>query len=204
LIPKSTFAFGELNCATAWCVGYEIRRFGRLDILERPLSLKLQFDQGGLCKGVPGQWSESAEEVISGIRAKRGGFHLEDSDGCTIEILDGALLSAKIGTKVLVEREPPAPDFTDQLTAIQNKRAAEATRLQKAAEERKRREAQEAARAAKVRAEEDAKAAEERRKARVACTAVYQATIDKKVKDLTVREEQQVRACQVLNLYTPK
>jgi hypothetical protein len=68
LTPKSTFAFGELNCATPWCVGYEIRRFGRLDILERPLSLKLQFDQGGLCKGVPGQWSESADEVVSGTR----------------------------------------------------------------------------------------------------------------------------------------
>lgn len=52
LVPRSTFDFGQLNCATAWCVGYEIRRFGRLDILERPLSLKLQFDQGGLCKGV--------------------------------------------------------------------------------------------------------------------------------------------------------
>jgi hypothetical protein len=68
--PKSTFAFGESNCATAWCVGYEIRRFGRLDILERPLSLKLQFNHGGLCKGVPGQWSESADEVISGTRTK--------------------------------------------------------------------------------------------------------------------------------------
>jgi hypothetical protein len=38
----------------------------------------------------------------------------------------------------------------------------------------------------------------------VACASVYQATIDKKVKDLTVREEQQVQACQVLNLYPPK
>ena len=40
-----------------------------------------------------------------------------------------------------------------------------------------------------LKAEEDAKAAEERRKVRVGCAAVYQATIDKKVKDLTVREE---------------
>jgi hypothetical protein len=204
LVPKSTFAFGELNCTTAWCVGYEIRRFGRLDILERPLSLKLQFDQGGLCKGVPGQWSEFAEEVISGMRTKRGGFHLEDADGCTIEILDGALVSAKIGTKVLVQQEPSAPDFTDRLKAIQNKRVAEEARLRKAAEERKQKAVKDATRAAQLKAEEDAKAAEERRKMRVACMTVYQATIDKKVKDLTVREEQQVRACQVLNLYPPK
>jgi len=204
LVPRSKFDFGQLNRATAWCVGYEIRRFGRLDILERPLSLKLQFDQGGLCKGVPSQWSESVNDIVSGTRTKGGGFHLEDADGCTSEILDGALVSAKIGAKVLVERGSPAPDFTDRLQAIQNKRAAEAARLRNAAEERKRKEAQEAAHATKVRAEEDAKDAEERRRARVACAAVYQATIDKKVKDLTVREEQQVRACQLLNLYPPK
>jgi hypothetical protein len=135
---------------------------------------------------------------------KKGGFHLEDAEGCTIDVLEGALVSAKIGTKVLVEKEPPVPDFTDRLKAIQNKRAVEAARLRKAAEERKQKEVKDAARAAQLKAEEDVKAAEERRKVRVACAAIYQATIDKKVKDLTVREEQQVRACQVLNLYPPK
>jgi hypothetical protein len=90
------------------------------------------------------------------------------------------------------------------LKAIQIKRAVETARRRKLAEERKQQAAKDTARAAKFKAEEDAKAAEERRKVRVACAAVYQATIDKKVKDLTVREEQQVRACQVLNLYPPK
>ena len=42
--------------------------------------------------------------------------------------------------------------------------------------------------------EADAKAGEQRRKLRTGCTAIYQNTIDMKVKDLTVREEQQVRA----------
>jgi hypothetical protein len=65
----------------------------------------------------------------------RGGFFLEDADGCTVEVLQAALVSAKIGTKVLVAREPPAPDFTEQLKAIQNKRAVEGARLRKAAEE---------------------------------------------------------------------
>lgn len=202
-VARSKVEF-DTYCSKAWCVAYEIRRFGRLDILERPLALKLQFDQGGLCKGAPNQWSESAEEVISSVGPARGGFHLEDADGCTIDVLDAALVSAKVGTKVLVEQDPPAPDFTDRLKAIQNKRAAEAARLRKAAEERKHSATKEAARVAQLKAEEDAKVAEERRKVRVACAAIYQATIDKKVKDLTVREEQQVRSCQVLNLYPPK
>ncbi len=90
------------------------------------------------------------------------------------------------------------------MKAIQIKRAVETARRRKLAEERKQQAAKDTARAAKFKAEEDDKAAEERRKVRVACAAVYQATIDKKVKDLTVREEQQVRACQVLNLYPPK
>jgi hypothetical protein len=110
----------------------------------------------------------------------------------------------RLGRRSLLSENPQRQISLTRLKAIQNKRVAEATRLLKAAEERKRREAQEAARAAKVRAEEDAKAAEELRKARVACASVYQATIDKKVKDLTVREEKQVQACQVLNLYPPK
>jgi hypothetical protein len=49
---------------------------------------------------------------------------------------------------------------------------------------------------AKIKAEERASAAEERRKARAACTVIYRSTIDKRRSDLTVREEQQVAACQ--------
>lgn len=45
--------------------------------------------------------------------------------------------------------------------------------------------------------------AEEQGKVRAACRQVYDKTADKKVGDLTVREEQQVRACQALGLYPP-
>jgi hypothetical protein len=41
-------------------------------------------------------------------------------------------------------------------------------------------------------------------KIRAACKVIYEKTADTKVKDLTVREEQQVRACQALNLYPPQ
>jgi hypothetical protein len=41
----------------------------------------------------------------------------------------------------------------------------------------------------------------ERRRIRAGCTAVYQTTIDKKISDLTVRQSEQVNACQLLDLY---
>ena len=49
-----------------------------------------------------------------------------------------------------------------------------------------------------------AQKAEEMRKLHDNCTTIYQNTVEKQVKDLTVREEQQVRACQVLGLYPPR
>jgi hypothetical protein len=73
------------------------------------------------------------------------------------------------------------------------KDAAEAARQKRLVAEQK-----------KKHAEQDARNAEERRKLRANCTTIYQNTIDKKVRDLTVREEEQVRACQALGLYPPR
>lgn len=89
----------------------------------------------------------------------------------------------------------------DAAQAQAKKDAADLSRRKRLAAEQKKKDAELNARIAKDRAEEDAKAADERRKLRAACTVIYQNTIDKKVKDLTVREEQQVRACQVSGLY---
>ena len=82
----------------------------------------------------------------------------------------------------------------------------EAARAKKAMAEaalREKQNAEIAARAAKLRAEKAAQAAAERERSRIACASLYWATADKKIKDLTVREEQQVRACQALGLYAP-
>ena len=65
-------------------------------------------------------------------------------------------------------------------------------------------DAAEGARRKRLAAEQGQKDAEERRNLRANCTTIYQNTIDKKVRDLTVREEEQVRACQVLGLYPPR
>ena len=79
---------------------------------------------------------------------------------------------------------------------------AERKKTLQAAQKKKR--AEEDARLEKAQAEERARAAEERRKVRAACSVIYQNTADKKLNDLTVREEQQVRACQALGLYPPQ
>jgi hypothetical protein len=91
-----------------------------------------------------------------------------------------------------------------EAAAQAKKDAAEAARRKRLAAQRKQKQAEADAQYTKMKAEEDTKAAEDRRKIRAACSNIYQSTIDKKVKDLSVREEQQVRACQALDMYPPQ
>jgi hypothetical protein len=196
-------ALGEQPCPAAWCVEYEISRYGTFEELDRPLQLKLQFNVGGLCKKEPNQKSTIMEPTVRGIR-DTGGFKISDADGCTVGLIKVSLLSAKLDGQIIGQEEVGEVDFTDRLTAIQSVRDAEATRQRRLAAERKTKQAEDDARHAKVKAEQDARAAEERRQIRVACGALYQKTADKKIGDPTVREEQQVRACQALGLYPPQ
>lgn len=84
------------------------------------------------------------------------------------------------------------------------KDAADAARRKRLAVEQKKKDDELNARLAKQRAEEEAKTTEERRQIRAACALIYRNTADKKVVDLTVKEEQQVRTCQALNFYPPR
>jgi len=104
----------------------------------------------------------------------------------------------RIAAKERVEHERAAAEEQKK------KGAAQAMREKRLAAERKRKEVEESAREAKVQAAQDAKDAEARMKVRAACKTIYQNTADKKTKDLTVREEQQVRTCQGLGLYPPQ
>jgi hypothetical protein len=106
------------------------------------------------------------------------------------------LISAE-GAKVTVHNDLPPVDLTGQLKAIQTSR-------ERLAAERKKKDAEASASIAKSRADEEAKAAAEKAKVRATCTAIYKSTSDKKVGDLLVKEEQQVRACQALGLYPPR
>ena len=139
----------------------------------------------------------------------------EDPAGCSVEIVKAALLSAEGDASAIDGSNTEPEDLSNELRAIQaqkdleaeeraRKDAAEAARQKRLAAERKKKQAEEDARYAKAKAEQDAKEAEERRKIRATCGVVYQNTADKKIADLTVREEQQVRACQALGLYPPR
>jgi|SRR5450432_1472440 hypothetical protein len=101
--------------------------------------------------------------------------------------------------KRLLAEEQAKKDEDKRLAAEAQakKDAVEAVRRKRQATEQKRVQASDDALAA-------IKAAEERRTLRANCTVIYQNTIDKKVKDLTVREEQQVRTCQGTGLYSPR
>src|ERR1035441_6357020 len=148
-------------------------------------------------------------------------------DGCKTEIIKASLVSAEnskvringvtgervdlekqlqelkakrdAGKAIQAEEKRKAAEEERRAAEEKGKRdAAEAARLKRLALEQKRKDAERDARIAKYRAEQEAAAAEERRKIRAACAVIFQATVDKKVKDLTVGEEQKVRACQAL------
>jgi hypothetical protein len=204
------------------------------------VTIKLQFDIGGLCNGEPRQWSIPA--VTSLGWWEKGPFSNEYKntvisligkvDGCATEIIRASLVSAESPAyggcqKLRIDGVAGEPiDLGRQLQDIKTKReaeeaasaeqeriaaeaqakkdAAEAARRKRAAAERKKKEAEAQARYAKTQAEEQARAAEERTKIRAACALIYKNTADMKIKDLTVKEEQQVRACQALGLYPPQ
>jgi hypothetical protein len=84
------------------------------------------------------------------------------------------------------------------------KEAAEAATRRRLTVERKKKDAEESLRMAEIQAEEDAQAAAQRARVKAACRSIYQTTIDKKQGDLTVRESEQIRACQLLNFYPPE
>lgn len=151
-----------------------------------------------------------------------------DAKGCTAEIVEVYLLSASglsaDGSPQVVKVEAPPPtNFDSRLQELNVKREEEYARRveqeeadaiaqdeadRKAAAAQKSRAAAESARRKRAAADEAARAveerrrlSEERRRLTEVCSAVRSKTIDKKISDLTVREEEQVRACQRLGLY---
>lgn len=84
-------------------------------------------------------------------------------------------------------------ELTKESRAVQAKpNAAEAQRRKKKQEEKE----------AEQKARLDEREAE-RAKIRDACALIYSKTVDKKISDLTVRETQQVQACQTAGMYPP-
>ena len=117
--------------------------------------------------------------------------------GCVISKFDASLLTAENNDLRINLVSGERIDLKKQ-----RELAAEAQAKQDAIEEARQRRI--ASEQKKKNVELNAAKAEEMRKLRANCTTIYQNTIDKKVRDLTVREEEQVRACQVLGLYPPR
>lgn len=161
--------------------------------------VKLHFDITGLCDGKPRHWSvEFSTSVIGGSDEILGPYsEIYDSlagevDGCHTESIKARLGLAYNGDRRILGAEEA------------RKEADEAAHRKRVAAEQKRKQAEADAQYATMQAEEEAKAAEQRRKIRATCAAIYKDTVDKKIKDLTVGEEQQVRVCQALGLYPPQ
>ena len=197
-------------------------------------TLKLQFDIGGICNGEPRQWTLPVVTSLGWAEDHQLVTEYTDTviplvgkvDGCKTEIIKASLLLAEnpktridgvTGERVDLEKElqklkakreaeaaAQAEEEQKASEAQAKKDAAEAAHRKRLAAEQKKKQTEADARYAKIKAEEDAKAAEERRKIRAACSAIYQNTADTKISNLTVKEEQQVRACQALGLYPPQ
>ena len=182
------------------------------------LAIRLKFDIGGICNFEVHHWSFTADVAI-GYLPDRPVIKtyaetiiplMRKVDGCKTVTIKASLVIAEnskvringvTGERVHLSKKEERRNTTAQ-------REAEAARQKRLVAERDARIAKDRAdadaKAAKDRWDADAKAAEEKRRLRANCMVIYQNTIDRKVKDLTVREEEQVRACQVLGLYPPR
>ena len=182
-------------------------------------TLDIHFHIEGICGTKPQQWTQLVRTGLVGPHDDQEYKEVLDVftgriDGCKTESITASLVQAEnrkwringvSGERVDLEalrKQREAEQAAEDAERVK-KEAAEAARQKRLAAERKKKQAEVDARYAKAKAEQDATAAEERRRVRTACGAVYQSTADKKIGDLTVREEQQVRACQALGLYPP-
>jgi hypothetical protein len=162
--------------------------------------LKLQFEVDARCNGEERHWSRTEETFLGSVKDDAAVRNAPLSE----EGKEKAALAVRAYDEVAkVEQERIAAEEKaeqDRIAAEKQAKedAAAAARQKRRAAERKKKLAEDDARTAKAKAERDARAAEERRQVRAACSAVYQSTADKKIGNLTVREEQQVRACQAL------
>jgi hypothetical protein len=190
--------------------------------------LKLQFQMEGLCKGGERrQWSRTIVTSLGYMSEQplSKSFHemvtplVGKVDGCRTEKIKATLLSAEnskvridgeTGERVDLVAERKAQEAAEaERRRIEEgeqakKEAEDATRRKRLTADRKKREADEQARYERAKAVEEVKAAEERAKVRTACALLYEKTANKKIGDLTVKEEQQVRSCQLLGLYRPR
>jgi predicted nuclease of restriction endonuclease-like RecB superfamily len=157
--------------------------------------LKLQFDGLAQCDGQTRVLNRTDK-----VSLRPGGLGM---------VVDGAehVSHGKDGGCVLEQLVPSiltAENKNLRINVVTGERIDLVKQRELAAEAQAKQDAIEEARQRRKNAELAARKAEEIRRLRENCRIIYDNTVDKKVKDLTVREEQQVRACQVLGMYPPR
>jgi hypothetical protein len=168
--------------------------------------MKLQFDGSLQCGGQAKVLSltEKVSLRLGGSKIVADGPEKNTpgkDSGCVLQEFNASILTAenrKFRINVATGERIDLEKQRELAAEAQAKREAieEAHQKRLAAEQKKKNDA--------LAAQKAAQKAEEMRKIRDNCTTIYQNTVDKKVKDLTVGEEQQVRACQALGLYPPR
>jgi len=131
----------------------------------------------------------------------------DDHDTCSLEadITDTSTALKHLSkTEENEAMKPIEAKIAAQEAADAKRKADELARRRRVAAERKKKEQEEAAALARIRAQEEAEAAAKAVKLKATCLLVYKSTIDKRTGDLTVRETEQVRACQALGYYPPE
>jgi hypothetical protein len=176
--------------------------------------LKLRLDITRRCQDGMGDPKQSSRVAQFSVKQDQYQVYVDpkplmgETGGCVLEKMDVSLISAEnrnwrisgiTGERIDLEKRREI-----EALAQAKKDAIESERKKRLAAEQKKKNTELEARSVTAKAEQEQKDAEARRKLRANCTTIYQNTIDKKVRDLTVREEEQVRACQTLGLYPPR
>jgi hypothetical protein len=143
-------------------------------------SVKLKFDMSGICGSKPRQWSRSVVMSLGWTQQEHYAKEFKDTMIALVGKVDGCHTET-IKASLLNAEKVSAAEAVDQ--GIRD--AAEAARQKRATAEQK-------------------KAVEERALVRAACAMIYKNTSDKKMSDLTVNEDQQVKTCQAVGLYPPR
>ena len=178
--------------------------------------LELKFEIDGTCDGEHRQWSQKIVTSLGYFadRQRRRDYDelsiplLGKVKGCRTERFKVALIlaeNAKVRIDVVTgERvDLVARRNAEEAQATEQRRimvVQEAERKEVLAAQEEQRRKREVAQAEERRKRE----AEDYAKDHAICVQVYKRTSNKKVSDLTVKEEQQVRACQLLGLYQPR
>lgn len=173
--------------------------------------IRLQIDAGGICDGAPSAWSFPVAVGPLGwdkYRAVRKNvstalLDLKDTiTDCTSDAFEVRVLRADF-KDIHINNEPlPRIDMITILAERKKQREAEQAKHDAAVKAQDARDAAEQKRRAELAKQEQERKAAEYTRIKNACTSLYRNTANKKISDLTVAEDQQVRACQALGLYS--